>query len=509
MSDSLPTASPEELRHRGWITLSVMLGSVMQSLDTTIANVALPRIQGTLSATQEQMGWVLTSYIVGVAIMTPLSGWLTGPVGRKKVFVASVALFTLSSAMCGLAHSLTELVIYRAIQGVAGAGLVPLSLAILLDLYPRDQHGKATAMWAMGVTLGPILGPALGGWLTETHSWRWVFLINIPFGVLAFLIASRFLHETPLRRTPFDFFGFAMLSLAIGSLQLMLDRGQLLDWFSSTEIVVEGAIAVVAFYLFVVHILTARQPFMSPGLFKDRNFALGSIFIFLVGVVLLATLALLPPLLEGLFDYPVVTIGLVTAPRGIGSFVAMFIVGRIIGKIDGRVLLTFGLLTTALSLWMMTGFSPQMDDSLVIWSGVIQGFGLGFTWVPLTTIAFGTLLPSQRNEATAIFNLLRNIGSSIGVAVVTALLTRNVQFMHARLVEHVTPYDLATRSHPVFDASTLHGLRAIDGVVTHQATLIAYINDFKLLLLMTLAVTPLVLLLRKVHTTGPAVVHAD
>ncbi len=510
MSDSVPTAHPEELRHRGWITLAVMLGSVMQALDTTIANVALPRIQGTLSATQEQMGWVLTSYIVGAAIMTPLAGWLTGPVGRKKVFVSSIVLFTISSAMCGLAHSLTELVIYRAIQGVAGASLVPLSLAILLDLYPREQHGKATAMWAMGVTLGPILGPALGGWLTETQSWRWVFLINIPFGVVAMLLSSRFLHETAKRSSPFDFFGFAMLSTAIGSLQLMLDRGQLLDWFSSTEIVIEGAIAALAFYLFVVHILTTkRQPFMSPGLFKDRNFTLGSIFIFLIGIVLLATLALLPPLLEGLFDYPVVTIGLVTAPRGVGTFAAMFIVGRVIGKMDARILVTFGLLTTSLSLWMMTGFSPQMDDHLVIWSGVIQGFGLGFTWVPLTTIAFGTLAPSQRNEATAIFNLLRNIGSSIGVAMVTALLTRNVQFMHARLVEHITPFDLAPRTHPVFDASTLHGLRAIDGVVTHQATLIAYINDFKLLLIMTLAVTPLVLLLRKARTTGPAVVHAD
>lgn len=510
MSDSLPTASADELRHRGWITLSVMLGSVMQSLDTTIANVALPRIQGTLSATQEQMGWVLTSYIVGVAIMTPLSGWLTGPVGRKKVFVSSVLLFTLASAMCGLAHSLTELVIYRAIQGVAGAGLVPLSLAILLDLYPKDQHGKATAMWGMGVTLGPILGPALGGWLTETQSWRWVFLINIPFGVVATLIASRFLHETPKRKTPFDFFGFAMLSLAIGTLQLMLDRGQLLDWFSSTEIVVEATIAAVAFYLFLVHILTTkRQPFLSPSLFKDRNFAVGSVYIFIVGIVLLATLALLPPLLEGLFNYPVVTIGLVTAPRGMGTFAAMMVVGRVIGKIDARVLVTFGLLTTALSLWLMTGFSPQMDDSLVIWSGVIQGFGLGFTWVPLTTIAFGTLAPSQRNEATAIFNLLRNMGSSIGVAMVTALLTRNVQFMHSRLVEHITPYDLATRTHPVFDASTLHGLHAIDGVVTHQATLIAYINDFKLLLIMTLAVTPLVFFLRKARGGAPAAVHAD
>jgi len=509
MSDSVPTATAEELRHRGWIVLAVMLGSVMQALDTTIANVALPRIQGALSATQEQMGWVLTSYIVGAAIMTPLAGWLTGPVGRKKVFISSIALFTVSSAMCGLAHNLTELVVYRAIQGVAGASLVPLSLAILLDLYPKEQHGRATAMWAMGVTLGPILGPALGGWLTETHSWRWVFLINVPFGVLAMLASSKFMHETPRRQTPFDFFGFAMLSTAIGSLQLMLDRGQLLDWFSSTEIIIEAAVAAVAFYLFLVHILTARQPFLSPSLFRDRNFALGSVFIFLVGIVLLATLALLPPLLEGLFDYPVVTIGLVTAPRGIGTFVAMIIVGRVIGKIDARIMLTFGLLTTALSLWLMTGFSPQMDNHLVIWSGVIQGFGLGFTWVPLTTIAFGTLEPSQRNEASAIFNLLRNIGSSIGVAVVTALLTRNAQFMHARLAEHVTPYALATRTHPVFDVSTQTGLYGINGVVTHQATLIAYINDFKLLLIMTLAVTPLVLFLRRAQGGAAPAVHAD
>ena len=509
MTELVPTANADEQRHRAWIVLAVMLGSVMQALDTTIANVALPKIQGTLSATQEQMGWVLTSYIVGAAIMTPLAGWLTGPVGRKKVFVASIALFTTASAMCGLAHGLTELVVYRLVQGVAGASLVPLSLAILLDLYPKDQHGKATAMWAMGVTLGPILGPALGGWLTDTQSWRWVFLINIPFGVIALLLTSRFLHETPLRKTPFDFFGFAMLSIAIGSLQLLLDRGQLLDWFSSTEIVIEAGIAATAFYLFIVHILTARQPFLSPSLFRDRNFALGSVFIFMVGIVLLATLALLPPLLEGLFGYPIVTIGLVTAPRGIGTFAAMFIVGRVIGRLDARVLVTFGLLTTAFSLWLMTGFSPQMDDSLVIWSGVIQGFGLGFTWVPLTTIAFGTLAPSQRNEATSIFNLLRNIGSSIGVAMVTALLTRKAQFMHARLAEHVTPYDLATRTHPVFDASTLHGLQAIDGVVTHQATLIAYINDFHLLLIMTLAVTPLVFFLRRARGGAAPVAHAE
>jgi DHA2 family multidrug resistance protein len=509
MNASLPQASAAELKHRGSIVLAVMLGSIMTALDTTIANVALPHIQGTLSATQEQMGWVLTSYIVAVAITTPLTGWLTGPVGRKKIFVASIAGFTLASALCGIAHSLNELVVYRALQGVFGASLVPLSLAILLDLYPKEQHGRATAMWAMGVTLGPIMGPALGGWLTENYSWRWVFFINVPVGALAMLGSMTFMQETQRRRTPFDFFGFAMLSIAIGTLQVMLDRGPLLDWFSSTEILVEAVVAAVAGYLFVVHILTSSNPFVSPALFRDRNFSLGSLLIFIVGIILLATLALMPPMLAGLFNYPVVTIGMVTAPRGIGTLFAMIIVGRLIGKVDARWLMIVGLSSTAYSLWLMTGFSPQMDDSLVIWSGLIQGFGIGFVWVPLTTVAFGTLAPQFRNEGTSLFNLLRNIGSSVGIAVVTALLTHNTQLMHAQLTEHVTPYDFATRNHPVFDSTTLDGLRAMDGAVTHQATLIAYNNDFKLLFILTLAMVPLVFLLRRAQGGAPTPVHAD
>lgn len=509
MNASSPQASADELKHRGSIVAAVMLGSIMTAIDTTIANVALPHIQGTLSATQEQMGWVLTSYIVAVAIATPLTGWLTGPVGRKKIFVASIAGFTLASALCGIANSLGELVVFRAIQGVAGASLVPLSLAILLDLYPKEQHGKATAMWAMGVTLGPIMGPALGGWLTENYSWRWVFFINVPFGVLAVLQSLTFMQETRRTSTPFDFFGFAMLSIAIGSLQIMLDRGPLLDWFGSTEIVVELVVAALAAYLFIVHILTAPHPFVRPALFRDRNFSLGSVLIFVVGIILLATLALMPPMLAGLFDYPVVTIGMVTAPRGVGSLLAMTIVGRLIGKVDARWLMLFGLSLTALSLWMMTGFSPQMDDSLLIWSGVVQGFGIGFVWVPLTTVAFGTLAPEFRNEGTSLFNLLRNIGSSVGIAVVTALLTRNTQVMHAQLTEHVTPYDFATRNHPMFDSTTVAGLRAMDGVVTHQASMIAYNNDFKLLFLLTLAMLPLVFLLRRAQGGAPSAVHAE
>lgn len=509
MSASVAHASPEELQHRGWIVAAVMLGSIMNAIDTTIANVALAHMQGTLSATQEQMGWVLTSYIVAVAIATPLTGWLAGPVGRKKIFVASIAGFTLASALCGIAQSLGELVLYRAIQGLAGASLVPLSLAILLDLYPRQQHGRATALWAMGVTLGPILGPALGGWLTENYSWRWVFFINVPFGALAMLASLTFMRETVRASAPFDFFGFAMLSVAIGSLQIMLDRGPLLDWFASTEIVIELVVSALALYLFIVHVVTAPHPFVSPALFRDRNFSLGCVLIFIVGIVLLATLALLPPMLAGLLDYPVVTIGMVTAPRGMGTLLAMMLVGRLVGRIDARWLMAFGLALTAFSLWLMTGFTTQMDDRLVIWSGVIQGFGIGFVWVPMTTVAFGTLAPHLRNEGTSLFNLLRNMGSSVGIAAVMAMLTRNTQYMHARLAEHVTPYDFATRNHPMFDVSSIAGLRAMDGLVSEQAAMIAYNNDFKLLFMLTLAMLPLVFLLRRAQGTAPSAVHAE
>src|ERR1700736_6377923 len=324
---------PARAPHRVLITLSVMLASIMQALDNTIANVALPRIQGSLSATQDQMTWVLTSYIVAAAIMTPLSGWLAGRIGRRRVFLYSVVGFTIASALCGLAQSLPEIVLARVLQGLCGAALVPMSQAVLLDINPPEKHARAMAIWVMAVTIGPILGPALGGWLTDNYNWRWVFYINVPFGILAAIGTISFLSETPLRKSRFDFFGFATLSLAIGAFQVMLDRGQLQDWFSSTEICVEAALAAVAFYLFMVHTLTARNSFVNPGLFRDRNFDVGCVAIFTFGVVLFATLALLPPMLQDLLGYPVVTIGWVTAPRGVGVLIATLMVGRLISWI--------------------------------------------------------------------------------------------------------------------------------------------------------------------------------
>jgi DHA2 family multidrug resistance protein len=498
VSDPAHAAVDIDAPRRILITASVMLASIMQSIDNTIANVALPRIQGSLSATQDQMAWVLTSYIIAAAIMTPLSGWLAGQIGRKRVFLYSVVGFTVASMLCGIAQSLPEIVLARLLQGLCGAALVPMSQAVLLDINPPAHHARAMAIWVMAVTVGPIIGPALGGWLTENYNWRWVFYINVPFGILAFLGILSAMSETVIRKSRFDFFGFSALSIGIGALQLMLDRGQLKDWFSSTEIRIEAGVAGTALYLFVVHMLsTTKPPFVSTALFKDRNFLTGNVFIFIVGAVLYATLALLPPLLQELLNYPVVTTGLVTAPRGIGTFFAMFVVGRIMGKVDTRLIIGVGFLLTALSSWQMTHFDLQMDSAVVIWSGLVQGVGTGLVYVPLAAVTFATLSPQLRNEGTAIFSLTRNLGSSIGISVIETLLTRNTQIMHATLAEHVNRYNPILHARLPAGSPTPHTLAALDAMVNGQAAMIAYNNDFKLMAVLSVAAIPLVLLLRK------------
>jgi DHA2 family multidrug resistance protein len=491
---------------RALITVSVMLASIMSALDTTIANVALPRIQGSVSATQDQMAWVLTSYIVAAAIMTPLSGWLAGQIGRNRVFLYSVAGFTVASMLCGLAQSLPQIVLARLVQGLCGAALVPLSQAVLLDINPLQRHARAMAVWVMGVTLGPIIGPALGGWLTENYNWRWVFYINVPFGILAFLGILRFLPEVPTSKSRFDFFGFSALSVGIAAFQIMLDRGQLKDWFSSTEIWIEAAVALVAVYLFVIHMLTTTEKrFVSSALFKDRNFLTGNVFIFIVGAVLYATLALLPPLLQDLLNYPVVTTGLVTAPRGVGTLAAMFIVGRLMGKVDIRLIIGTGFALAAVSSWQMTGFDLQMDSPKVVWSGLSQGLGTGFVYVPLAAATFATLTPALRNEGTAIFSLTRNLGSSIGISVVNTLLTRNTQIMHATLGEHVSRYSPMLRAQLSGGSLSLRTLAGLNATLTEQAAMIAYNNNFRLMMVLSLAAIPLVLLLRKARGSAAPV----
>ncbi len=487
---------PGQTSHRGLVTASVTLATIMQAADTTIANVALPHIGGNLSASLEQMDWVLTSYIVAAAIMTPLSGWLAGRFGRKRVLVLSVIGFTVSSMLCGMAQSIDQIVLFRLLQGVAGAGLVPLSQAVLLDIYPPERHGRAMALWGQGTVLGPMLAPVLGGWLTDNYSWRWVFYINVPLGIVAAIGLLAYARETETRRSNFDFLGFGTLSLAVGALQILLDRGQLKDWFGSTEIWIEAGLGIAALYIFIVHSLTARESFVSPALFKDANFVMGNLVTAVMCVVMFAALALLPSLLEDLLGYPVLTSGLAMAPRGVGSFISMYLAGRLIGRIDTRVLICIGIAVTAAAIRMMCGYSTDMPQTFVWSTTFLQGLGTGLTFVPLTTASFATLARSHRSEGTSIFNLLRNQGSSIGIALTGALLTRNTQIMHERLAAHIVPWGGQIQLHAPFSFTAPAGLAALNAAVTRQAQMIAYNDDFKLMFLMTLCLIPLVLLLR-------------
>ncbi|HEX6442039.1 MAG TPA: DHA2 family efflux MFS transporter permease subunit [Stellaceae bacterium] len=489
------------------ITASIMLATFMQGVDTTIANVALPHMQGSLSAAQDQIAWVVTSYIVAAAIMTPLTGWLAGRFGIKWVFLISVAGFTVASALCGAATSLAQLVIYRLLQGVCGAALVPLSQAVLFQINPPERHAKAMAIWGMGVILGPIIGPALGGWLTDNYNWRWVFYINLPFGVLAALGIFLFIRESRHgHREPFDFFGFASLSLAIGALQMLLDRGELKDWFGSTEIWVEAALAALGLYLFVVHTWTATdRSFLNRGLLKDANCVIGTLLMFLIGIPLYGTMTLLPTMLQQMLNYPVVTTGLVTAPRGIGTMLAMIAVARFVGKIDTRLIILTGLALTAISLWQMTGFSMQMGMGPIIVSGLLQGFGLGFVFTPLSTVTFSTLPRNILTQGTAIFSLMRNVGGSIGISIVEALLTENTQTVHSRLVEHLRPDNPLTRMMPApYSLTAPSGIAALNAEATKQAAMVAYIDDFKLMMLIVILASPLLLLLKKPPPRAPA-----
>ncbi len=490
--------APVEVKHRGLITLAIMLATIMQVLDTTIANVALPSMTGDLGASQDTINWVLTSYIVAAAIMTPMTGWLSDRFGKRELFLASIAGFVATSVACGLAWSLPSMVAFRLLQGVFGAAIVPLSQTFLLDINPREKAGQAMAMWGAGIMVGPIIGPTLGGWLTESWNWRWVFFINLPVGIVAFLGSAAFLPRIARRPRSFDLWGFGMLTLAIGALQLMLDRGGEVDWFAASEIWIYAVLTVSGLWLFTVHILTVPHPFLDPRMFADRNFATGLFFIFVIGILLLSSLALLPPMLSRIFGYPVVTTGLVMAPRGVGTMISMLLVGRLVRVVDPRKLVVAGLLLTALSLWEMSGFSPQMDSMPIIRSGITQGLGLGLVFVPLSTVAFATLPPQFRADATSLFSLVRNIGSSIGISVVSYMLTRNIQVNHAELSAAINPFNPVLKAlSPAAAAGNPAALSSMDALVNAQAAMISYINDFWMMMWITLAAIPLAFLLRR------------
>jgi DHA2 family multidrug resistance protein len=490
------TSTSFPVPHRGMITISIMLATIMQTLDSTIANVALPHMQGSFSAASDQITWVLTSYIVAAAIATPSTGWLAARFGRKNLFLLAVLGFTITSALCGLSESLFQIVAARLLQGIFGAALVPLSQATLLDINPPGRAGPAMAVWGMGVMIGPIIGPTLGGWLTEDYNWRWVFYINLPIGAVAFFGILTFMRETTKTfEARFDFFGFATLSLAIGMLQLFLDRGEQKDWFGSTEICIEATGSFLAAAFFVAHTATSgRDSFFDTRILRDRNYFTGFLVIFVTGLVLYATRALLPPMLQNLMDYPVVATGLVLAPSGAGTMAAMLVAGRMVRRIDIRLLMSVGFVLTIFSLWQMSHYTLILSESDIVWPGIIQGIGLGFIFVPLSTVTFSTLKADLRPAGTSMFSLSRNIGASIGISIVETLLTRNTEVAHATLAEHISIYNpLATGA---ANLSSPLSLATLEAEVTRQAAMIAYVDDFRFMMLLTLATMPLILLIK-------------
>jgi DHA2 family multidrug resistance protein len=486
------------LRRRRLITVVVMMATIMHALDGTIANVALPSIQGSLSATQEQASWVITSYIVSSAIMTPLAGFCAVRFGLRRILVGAVIGFTVVSMMCGAAQTLDQLVLFRALQGGFGASLVPLSQALMMNTYPREEQGKAMAMWGVGTMLGPITGPSLGGWLTDEYSWRWVFYVNLPVGILCAVGLTLLVRDSDHDRPrPFDLLGFAFLAIAIGSFQLMLDRGQQQDWFDSPEIIVETLVAGVSAAMFVIHMLTDAHPFLSRDLFRNRNLMIGLIFTALAGLVLIVSSTLMPPFLQQLKGYPVFTTGLVLAPRGAGMMASMMLVARLIGRYDARLLIAIGLLLSGLSLWDMTTFTLEVSESRIVWNGVLLGFGLGLVFPPLTTITFATIPPRLRTEGAAINALLRNLGASVGLAVLVALLARNTQENRSGLVEALTPFHPGWPFGAVMPDATSQLLAVWDAEINRQAAMIGYLNDFRVMAFCSLAVIPLLILMRR------------
>jgi MFS transporter, DHA2 family, multidrug resistance protein len=507
--------SQDQVPHRLIITLCTVGATLMQALDQTIANVALPYMQGSLSASFDEITWVLTSYITAAAIMTAPVGWMASRFGRKYLFVACLSGFTVTSMMCGAAQTLHQMVLFRLLQGMFGAALVPLSQATMLDIYPVEQRGSAMAIWGVGVMIGPILGPTLGGYLTEMYNWRFVFYINLPFGILATAGLIFFMPRSePRDSMRFDWVGFTVLSLGIGGIQLMLDRGQNQDWFTSGEIIAEGVLGCLGIYLFVVHMMTGRRPFIPPALFKDRNFAAGVAMMFAAGTILVSSSSLMAPWLQNLANYPVETAGLIMAPRGIGTMAAMVLAGRIASRTDPRLAMGGGILCVIWSVWDMTGWTPDISEGRLIFTICVQGFGLGFLFIPLQMMAFATLPVMLRTDGASLFSLARNIGAAIGVSITSSELARNTQTMHEQIGSSVTPFNRALQDggavHQYLDPTTRHGAALLDHIINQQAQIIAYIDDYRLMIFTTLPALLLLLVMRRPRqaTAAPADTHA-
>jgi DHA2 family multidrug resistance protein len=488
------------------LSIFVMSATLMQVLDTTIANVALPHMQATLSATQEQVAWVLTSYILASAVATPLTGWLENRLGRRLVFTVAVGGFTAASAMCGGAPTLTAMVAARALQGLFGALLLPLSQAAMLDIYPVEKRAQAITIWSMGSMIGPISGPVLGGIITESFNWRWIFYVNVPFGIICTIGLWLMLESGKAPARKFDIFGYITLAISFAAFQLMLDRGTQNDWFDSTEIILEAAIAAGAFWMFMVHTLTTSQPLIPRALFRDRNFMMGTGLTIFIVAVMYSSQAQIAPMLQQLLNYSTRQAGMLMMPRGIGTMIAMLLAGRLLDRIDVRITMLAGLIILGSAHYIMTGYDVVMDAYPIRVAGFLQGFGMGFIVVPLTMVAYATLAPAVRTDATAVFAMVRNLSASVAIAAMGALFAHNVQMIHAEVGTHVTMMNM-----PVLDNQVIAplghagGMAAamVDAEVNRQALMIAYIDDFWLMMWGAAAAMPFVLMLRPRKTKAP------
>lgn len=481
------------------LTVVIMAATLIQVLDTTIANVALPHMQAALNASPDMITWVLTSYIVAAAIVTPTTGWLETRIGRRNLMAVAIGGFTVASMLCGLSTSLGMMVAARAVQGMFGAFISPLSQAIMLDIFPEQERPKAMSIWGMGVMIGPILGPVIGGVLTDAYSWRWVFFVNVPIGIFALAGIFALMADSRRPPIPFDAIGFCLLALGLGAMQLVLDRGTQLDWLDSIEIIIEIAVAVAMLWMFTIHTATARNPLLPATIFKDVNFVIANLFCIVVIGVLVTTAALIPPMLQSLFNYDTTQAGLLIMPRGVAMMISMFLVGRIGNSIDPRLLVGFGMATVGLSQWMMTGFSLEMDAGPVIVTGLIQGFGFGFVMTPMNLLAFTTLPAEVRTSGTAVWSLSRNIGGSIMIAMFTALAAHNLQVSHSDLAGQINiirfPF-LQDGLTGQLGMPNEAALVFIDREINRQAMMIAYVDSFWLMTILTLVLIPLTLLLR-------------
>ena len=498
------------------IAASVMLATFMEVLDTSVANVALPHIAGNLSATPEEATWVLTSYLVSNAIILPAANWLGRYFGRKRFLIVCIIIFTLSSALCGAAASLGLLIVARIAQGAGGGALQPIAQAVLMESFPLEKRGSAMAVFGLGVVVAPIIGPTLGGWITDNYSWRWIFYINIPIGILAVVMSNMFVEDPPYIREQrpgrIDYVGFGLMALALGTMQLVLDKGQEEEWFSSNFITWFVILSITAAVAFVIWELRSREPIVDLRVLANRNFAVGTSLMIVMGIVLYGTIAMLPLFLQTLMGYPAVASGMAVSPRGFGAITSMLIVGRLINRIRGRYLVMFGFSVLAYSIYLFSTINLEISISSIIWPNIISGFAMGFIFVPLTTMALGTLSNEQMGNASGVFNLMRNTGGSVGIAIVTTMLARGAQAHQAMMVAHLTPYDPAFQQRvgemAARGATTQQAYAGIYGTLVRQATVLSYIDIFRVLAFLCLLCVPATILFERVKKkAGPVAMH--